>query len=337
MAKKKTDNSGYAALRAAISSGKIGRCYVFHGEERYLLERSAADVRRAILPDGEDGFNCRRYSSPPGIDELRDAVDTLPFFAERTLVEVSDFDFSSGLDDLLPILRELPEHVCLLFICDTVAFKADKRQAAAKELFKLAEVVEFGLQEQAELTKWIRRHFKDAGRQISPADTEYLAFLTGGLMSNLINEIEKLTAHASGETVTRADIDALVTPTPDVELYKFTDAVAARDFRTAASILDELIAMREVPHRISYALTSKMRSLLLARLYLDGKRGTADLMSVAGVKYEFQARNLFAAARKLEVRECKNALRLCCEIALRLNDGGGMEGVVELLARLAAA
>lgn len=334
MAKKKPDNREYDALRSAITSGEIGQCYLLYGEERYLLERCANDIRRAVVPDGDDSFNLRRYTSPPSPDALREAVDTMPFFAERTLVEIQDYDFSRT-DDILPILRELPEHVCLLFICGA-DFKLDRRLSSTKELVKLVSVVEFHLQEQSKLVPWVQRHFAELGRNISPRDAEYLTFVTGGLMASLLGEIEKLAAHSTGATVTRDDIDTLVAAVPEAVIYALTDAAVLGDFRTSAAVLTDLIAMREPAHKISYSLTSKFRSLLLAQQYLDERRSTRELMDSTGIRYEFQARNLQSAARRATVPGTLAAIRLCCDAAFRLNDGDGPEALVELLAHLAA-
>ncbi|NLB29560.1 MAG: DNA polymerase III subunit delta [Clostridiales bacterium] len=327
----------YGALRAEISAGEIGACYILYGEERYLLEHCVSEIREKLLPGGDGGFNHHRYGSAPDIETLSEAVFTFPFFAERTLVEISDFDFSSGLNALMPVLRDLPEHVCVLFICGA-EFKLDKRLSAAKELLKLARAVEFKLQDRARLVPWILRHFAGLGRSVSAADAEYLAFITGGLMSPLRLEIEKLCAHReeAGAPVTREEIDKLVTPVPDAVAYRLTDAVAERDFKKAAHVLSDLFAMREPPHKLIYALTSKMRALLLARHYLDSGRGAGELMRLSGIRYEFQARNLMSAAGRWDIPHCTASVLLCAETAFRLNDGGGAESVTELLARLAA-
>ncbi|MDR1330381.1 MAG: DNA polymerase III subunit delta [Oscillospiraceae bacterium] len=335
-AKRKTENEAYNALKADIASGAPGRCYILHGEERYLLERSLEELRRVILPNGENGFDCRRYSGAPDPDALREAVSTFPLFGARTLVEVSGCDFASVPDALLSVLRELPEHVCLVFICAPGGFKADKRTSAVKELYKLVSVVEFELQDGAKLLDWIRRRFESAGVAISPPDAEYLAFAAGGYMASLVSEIDKLTAHCAGGAVTRADIDALVDTAPDAVTYKLADAVAARNFREAASVLGELFAMREPAHKIIYALTARAKALLLARLYLDEGRGVNELMRATGLRYEFQAKNLMSAARKTTAQVCLKTVKLCCETAFRLNDGGGSESLTELIARLAA-
>lgn len=330
-------NDEYGALREEIASGNIGVCYILYGEERYLLEHIVSELRKKLVPEG-GGFNHHRYGASVDIATLREAVSTFPFFAERTLVEISDFDFSSGLSELLPVLRDLPEYACVLFVCGA-ELKLDNRTSAAKELRKLARVAEFKVQDSMKLVPWITRHFKSLGCTVSQPDAEYLAFITGGLMSSLRLEIEKLAAHHEQKNapVTRDEIDELVAPVPDAVSYKFTDAVAEGSFRAAARILDELIAMREAPHRLLYALTSKMRSLLLAKYYSESGRSVRELMNATGTRYEFQAKNLMSAAKRTTVQRCSLSLRLCWETAFRLNDGGGMESVTELLARLALA
>ena len=330
----KTDE--YGALRAEILAGEIGSCYILYGEERYLLEHIVSEIRVKLVSGGGD-FNHHRYGSAPDIETLAEAVSTFPFFAERTLIEISDFDFSSGLNAVMPILQDLPEHVCVLFICGA-EIKLDKRLSATKELLKTARLVQFALQDRARLVPWILRHFAELGCSTTSINAEYLAFITGGLMSSLRLEIEKLCAYHGGSSVpvTREEIDALVTAIPDAVIYKLTDAVVERDFRTAARVLDDLTAMREPPHKLIYALTSKIRALLLARCYLSSNRGTDQLMRVSRIRYEFQAKNLMSAARRTTTEYCRSSMLLCTETAFRLNDGGDMGSVVELLARIAA-
>jgi DNA polymerase-3 subunit delta len=335
--KKSTENNEYAELRDALKSGlnNIARLYVFHGEETYLRDSSLASLRELLLPDGTEGFNYRRFSGRVDPGDLREAIETAPFLAERSLVEIWDYDFSKDLSALVPLLRALPEHVCVVFVCDTTEFKPDRRQKLAAELIKLASVVEFRVQEQNKLVPWIRRHFDARGKKISPSDAEYLAFITGGFMNSLVGEIDKITSYTLGDTVTRREIDALVTPVLEAEIYNLTDAVARRDFRDAGGILARLFALREAPQKIIFSLSRTMRQLLLARLYLDGGLGQSELMRDAGIRADFSARKIIGSARGMSVSECRRAVLLCCDAALELNSGGDEATLTELLARLA--
>ena len=361
--KRKTDDS-FERLTASIKSGKIGGFYIFHGDERYLLEHSLAEIRQRICPEGLNGFNYKRFEGKDiQADVLDDAVNTLPVFAERTLIEIHDFDIFKGRkiseaqagsdettvpamstesggskekEQLVEIFSDLPDYVCMVFIYNTLQFKPDGRLKLDKEILKYAQVVEFTVQDQAKLTKWINRHFEASGKRISKSDAEYLAHITDGYMTALSGEIEKVSAYASGETVTREDIDAVVTPVLNAFAYKLTDALLMRKYDTAMNILDELFQMREPPHKIMYSISLKMRQFLAARVCLENKLGKDALIDMCGIKYGFQATALMDTARKSTLTRCRDAVILCAEAAYDLNSAPEHEErLVELITRLA--
>ena len=341
MAKNKKSGDDYKELAASIAAGQIGNFYIFHGDERYLLEHSVGELRRILCPGGLDGFNYKRFEGGDvTADGLDDAINTLPAFAERTLVEIHDFDIFKGSDDqkerVFEILSDLPDYVCAVFIYDVVPYKPDGRQKLNAEILKRACVVEFTVQDQTRLIKWITRHFQDAGKTISAADAEYLAFITGGYMSALSGEIEKVAAYAKDKAVTREHIDAVVTPALDAVAYELTDALVRRDFSGAMQTLDELLRMREAPHRLMFGISLKMRQLLAARVCIESGLGTDALMDMCGMKFSFQAKSLMDTARKTTLDNCRDAVLRCAGTAYELNSSPEPEArLTELIARLA--
>jgi len=336
---KKKQNANYDNLISSIKSGDIGRLYIFHGEERYLLERCLASLRALVCPDGLDGFNYKRYEgSGLLIEEIEDAANTFPLFAEKTLVEIHDFDIfkSSSKEQLIDLFSDLPDFVCVVFIYNTIEYKPDGRVKINKEILKHANVVEFIVQDQNSLVKWIRRHFRDAGKNISTNDAEYLAFITGGFMATLNGEIEKTAAYSTQETVTRKDIDAVVTPVLDTVAYKLSDALVSGEKIRALQLLDELFQMREAPHKLIYSISLKMRQLLAARICIENNLGKSTLMDICGIRHDFQAKILMNTANKASLSTCKNAVLNCAETALELNSTSEPESrMIELVTKLA--
>jgi DNA polymerase-3 subunit delta len=340
--KKKPENTEFETLKQAVKEGSLGKLYIFHGEERYLLENFVAQIRSRLVPDDFAEFNHRRFDGSFPIDELFAATDTLPVFTERTLIEVHDYDIFKANDEtkqrLIELFSDLPEYLCLIFIYDTVEYKPDNRQKLASALKTFGSVVEFSIQEQPKLIKWIKTHFKETGKDIDTPAAEYLAFITGGLMTSMNSEIEKVSAYAPGNLITREMIDAVVTPVLDAVTYKLTDCIAQKQFDEAASLLDELFSMREPPHKMIYSISLKMRQLLMARLCLNSGQGEKRLMDICGIRYDFQARSLMSSARQMTLEECRNAVLSCTETAYFMNTSGDPEALlIELLLRLAAS
>ena len=70
------------------------------------------------------------------VDWIEQAVDCLPMMAERTLVEVTDFDlFKAGEKDreaYIRILSGLPDYCCLVFLYDLIEYRPDARTKLAR-------------------------------------------------------------------------------------------------------------------------------------------------------------------------------------------------------------
>ncbi|MGE4484423.1 MAG: DNA polymerase III subunit delta [Oscillospiraceae bacterium] len=328
--KKKGENTAYIELKKAASDGSFKNLYLFFGEERYLLEYYLGQMRKLIVAAGTEEFNHKRLDGKK-LDpaELSEAVDALPVFSERTLIEVSDFDIFKCAEPLkeefLRILSDVPDYICVVFVYDTIEYKPDGRVKINSALKKCFETVEFEKQEQSDLLNWIGRRFKALGKHIDRKTSEYLAFISGGLMTTLVSEIEKTAAYEKGETITRKSIDAVVTPVLDAVTYKMTDAILQKRFDDAAQMLSDLLRMREAPHRILYSVSMKMRQLLAAKVCAESGKGVSELMRTCGISYEFQARGLMAAERGASFGFCKNAVRLCSKAALSLNSAGSAE------------
>ena len=226
---KKTENTEYIELRRDLKEKRAKPLYAFYGSERFMLGWALKELRKRIQP-GTEEFNDRRFDGKTvTIDELADALEMLPAFSDFVLIEVTDYDFSKLGDDdisrLKSLLSDIPEYMCVVFIFDENGMKLDGRRKQNAELKKLFTQVLFTRQEDAELRNWIKRHFAADGKSISDADADYLAYITGGLMTSMAGEIDKVTAYSRGERITRQDIDAVVIPTLEAQTYELTDAL----------------------------------------------------------------------------------------------------------------
>ena len=339
---KKPDTAGYQQLRRDLDAGTPGRLYIFHGEETYLRDHYLARLKEQLLSGGMGEFNFHAVSagemSPRRLEE---ALDCLPMMAQRTLVQVTDFDlFKAGEKDregYVALLSDLPDYVCLVFVYDLIPYKGDARTKLAAAIQAHGTVVNFARQETGELVKWVRRRFRSLDKQISAGLAEELIALCGDLMTNLIGEIEKVAAYAKGEEITRADVEAVATPQLDTVVFRMTDAIGARNFDRAAQVLGELYQMQEHPIKIMGALGRQLRQLYSARLALDRGKGASYVAELWGLR-PFQAEKLLGAARRSSLDWCRRAVVRCgqTDVAMKSTGQDPQELLTALLLELAA-
>ncbi|WP_251317136.1 DNA polymerase III subunit delta [Flintibacter muris] len=336
--KNKPDTSGYETLKRDLAAGKPGQLYIFHGEETYLRDYYLGKLREMVLTGGLGEFNRHdlgaREMSPHVLEE---AVDCLPMMAERTLVIVTDFDlFKAGeKEEYIRILSSLPEYCCLVFLYDLIEYKPDARTKLAAVVKQRGTAVNFARQGQRELMDWVRRHFKAQGKEIDPRLCEELIFLCGDLMHNLQQEIGKIAAYAKGPHITRADIEAVATPQLSAVVFRIADAIGEKNYDKAARVLGELYQMQKSPYEIMSALGKQLRQLYSARLALDGRRDSAYVARLWGMRYP--ADRLMTSARRFSLPWCRRAVVRCAQTDLAMKSTGqdAKELVTTLLLELA--
>ncbi len=320
-------------FREQLKAKEPGGFYIFHGEEAYLKEHYIGELRRAVLGEDSaaDDFNLRRFDGKKlELDMLCDAVDAYPSFAERSLVEVWDYDiFGSDEetgDKLASLLDSLPGHCCLLLVYDTVEYKPDRRRKRLCSVVESkARVLRFDMQEQEELIKWICRHFRSHGKSISADDAAYLIFLCGGLMGGLKNEIDKIAFYSRGERVTRADIDAAATPVVEAVIFDLTNELSRKNYDKAAGVMGKLFMLDEEPIKILAVMGAQIRRLYSARLIREaglpgGEKAVLEALKLSSL---YQARLLFKECMSFGAGWYKEALRLCAETDYKIKTSSG--------------
>ena len=323
--KNKPDTSGLDKLKKDLSTGKPGQLYIFHGEETYLRDHYLGRLREAVLTGGLGAFNRHDLSARDMAPHAREeAVDCLPMMAERTLVEVTDFDlFKAGEKDregYIRILSNLPDYCCLVFLYDVLEYKPDARTKLAQAVKAHGTAVNFARQSPRELADWVRRHFKAQGKDIDPRLCEELIFLCGDLMHSLQQEVGKIAAYAKGDKITRADIEAVATPQLSAVVFRIADAIGEKNFDRAAAILGELYQMQKSPYEIMGAFGKQMRQLYSARLALDRQKNAAWVAGLWGMRYP--ADRLLVSARRFSLQWCRRAVVRCAQTDLAMKSTG---------------
>jgi DNA polymerase-3 subunit delta len=294
---------GYAELNREIKENRIGRLYLFHGEEAYLRAVSLINIQKALVPDGAEGFNLHRFSGKGlTLHELSDAVLGIPFLCERKLVLADDFDLlgvpASDRDSWAAFLGAVPVTCCLIFIYDTIPYKPDGRSKIQAALNRSARVIEFCEQEDHQLITWIGRRFESLGKRIGRELCEYLIFRCGRGMTGLIGEIAKTAAYNSDDEITRSSIDEVTEPVLEAVAFDLSDAVADGNAGRAAEILQTLQWMREPPEVLLGTVSKTLRGLYAARLAIDHRKNARDVMAVCGYRSTYPAEKLLRSARK---------------------------------------
>lgn len=318
MAKQAKDNGALQQLKRAIREKTPDNLYIFHGEETFLLHHYLNELHKLLLDELTESFNYHRLNNENfDLATLAAAVENLPMMAEHTMVQVDDIDLFKLSEDqrvkVIDILSDIPEYCTLVFTYETTPWKADKR---LKKLWDAidshAVIVEFAKQDPKELIPWITRHFASKGKQISRELCSYLIDITGGTMTALSGEIQKIAAYSDADHIVRDDIDSVTEPVLDAVVYQMSDLLGQGKYFSALEKLQQLLKMQQEPLIILGTIGGHFRRISTARILMDQGRSVSDFMKLTGLS-NYPAQKTMDAARRFQPSFCAKASELVLE------------------------
>lgn len=290
-----------------IKTGEFGRIYLLYGEEAYLRKQYRDKLKSAII--GDDNMNYHYYEGKNiSIGEVIDQAETLPFFAQRRLIVIENSGFfKGGGEELASYLSEPAQTAYFVF----VETQVDKRNRLYKTVSSKGSAVEFGIQDEATLKKWILGMLKKENKKISGQALDFLLEKTGTDMENIRRETEKLFCYClDKEIITEKDIDEICTRRIGNHIFEMVSAIADKKQKQALTLYYELLAQKEPPMRILF-LIARQFNLLLQVKELRGKgyqnKAIGEKVGLPG----FIAGKYVTQASRFETARIREAVEAC--------------------------
>ena len=334
---KKPSGGELQTLKQSLKNKDLGRLYIFHGEETFLLHHYLGQIKKQLLDPLTESFNYHRLNNENfDLRSFADAVENLPMMAEYTFVQVDDVDpfkmNESDRNKMAEILSDIPDYCTVVFTFVTVPWKPDKR---LKKLWEAVDgaglAVEFAKQDQRDLIAWVTRHFAARKKRIDSDLCAYLIDITGGTMTALSGEIDKICAYSGADVIKRSDIDAVTEPVLDAVVFQMTDLLSAGRYDQALLKLQQLLKMQQEPLAILGAVGGHFRRIATARTLLDHGKNSSELQRLCGIP-EYPARKTMEAARRFRPEFCKKAAQLVLDTDYKMKTSfDDSERLLELL------
>lgn len=335
------DTYGFHELVKDLSRGDVAPVYLFYGEEQHLCRRAVAAVKRKLLPEGTEEWNCEQLDGKEVAPEDIVAVaNTLPFMTQRKVVVVAETplfqsrqatgtnsrqdgqeESKDGREDaLLTYLASPNPSTCLVF---TTANSVDARKKLFKAVEKVGRVVEFSPLKGAALNEWVKSTVQERGKVIEPEALEYLLATAGNHLSLLEHELDKVCLYLGREkTITLPALREVVSRTIEAGVFDLVDALGAKNPTRAIRLLREMFLLGEQPVPVALMLARQVRLMLQAKV-LTAKGCRGEQLAAAMQVHPFVARKVQAQARNFQEAELERAIEQFLELDVSLKSGRG--------------
>ncbi|MPM49252.1 hypothetical protein SDC9_95980 [bioreactor metagenome] len=323
-------------LKSDIGAKRIRPAYLFYGDEEYLkgyyLDRIAAVLAETYGDCGRVTLSDESFSA----EGFLDAVQNLGFGAAGELVVLRNIDLTalSGDDKALVLetLKELPEGVCVVLLYDDRYLESGDYQArrGRKERMlascKEATPIEFPIQSEGELTKWLCRRVEAAGSSLPQEAAGYMLTVCDQRMSALIGEVEKLAAYAYGRPVTKKDIDTVCLRSTEANIFDIVRDVLDGRRADALMRIDGCRKNGESYVAVTAALGAAFCELAAAKTAYDaGIRSPDKIAADCGIKSSKIGfvREYLRKAPRIDAAKTAQAVITLSEVDAAQKSGGG--------------
>jgi len=287
---------------------------VVAGEELFLRTQHVAEIKRAVLGEGDPGMAMVRFDETANIATVLDEARTPSMFAPKKLVivDLADVLLKGGLDEgpavrgkrpalsnremLENYLEGPPEGAVLVLVVESWL----KTTRLHKALDKMGAVLWALPLKEYQVLPWMTRRAREAyGKGMDGAAAERLKDLIGPDLQRLDNELAKLALYApENPAITLGAIDALVGFQHEQQIWDMINALAERNAAIALRKIDELWQLDpKIDYTAIGAITSWLNQVLKARELIEARQPDGMIIRDLKLWPEDRARKVLALAR----------------------------------------
>ncbi|CZT55768.1 DNA polymerase III subunit delta [Solibaculum mannosilyticum] len=329
---------GEVELKKQIQTGELASVYLLYGDEQMLKKHYSQKLVSKAVAKGMEQFNLMQfYWKDTSMDEVVDAVETLPVMAERRCVVLIDLDAESlkaaDQEKLTKLLKDPPDTCVLIVRLDAVQCnpkKSAKWRSLIKKIDSVGCTVQLDHRDMASLSKLLCSSALKRGCTLTPHVARYLVELCGNDLQALSGELDKVCSMIGEGEITRKDIDMVAVPTLESSVFDLSRAITKRDISKAFSILDTLLNQKEEPVAILSVLCMGTVDLYRAKVASLGGSRAEDLAKDFNYRgKEFRLRNAARDAARLDIDRLREQLDILYEADRKLK-GSRVDGRVVL-------
>lgn len=287
-------------LMKQVEGGDVKSLYLLHGDEAFMIGEALAKLQEQIVGEGLADFNLATfYAGDSSVSAIIDTVETLPMMAPRRLVIVKEVQgfHASDMEALLPLVSKPVDTTTVVFI----ASKIDMRKKFFKQIGANGVVVKFQKPFENQMNSWITYIAKKHGKTVSPQALETLKEWVGTNLSDVNNELSKVSQYIGDrKNIESDDLVAVGSRVRTDTIFELVNCMGNGDCAGSFTHLAHLLESGQNEVGVLSMIVRHFRILMLCQESLKQGLSSGQISKRVGVhsffiqEYLEQARELTA-------------------------------------------
>ncbi len=283
-----------------------------YGKNVYGSRKNLTEIIAKYRERHKESVNFFEFNFSDGEDwdRLKSAVQTMPLFAENKLIVVKEIFASKKADDFKALIEQndlIKSGDIFLVVWEELSL-SELKTASFLSKNKDVKQKEFTLPKGKKLENWVEKEFIERGLKTEKNTINKLLVYTNGDVMRLAGEIDKLAAFKRKGMVNEKDIDLLVIPDIEQNVFKLTDAILANNKDKAFAVLERFVNKttdKKVLINMLAVVVAQFRSLLIIKDLMDRGISVPQIASKAGI-HPFVVKKSAAALYRFDMEKLKH-------------------------------
>jgi len=239
--------------------------FFIYGEDSYRSKRKLEEIILGYKKVHKSGLNLIYIdASEKSFQDFYSSFRTNSMFAEKKLAILRNvFEETKIHEEFLERIKELEDSKDIIVVYEDCT--ADKRTKLFKVLQKNAKCQEFEFLQPADLRRWVLNEFENNKAKIDSDALDLLVEFVGNDLWQMDNEVKKLSSYKVGATITRKDVELLVKPNVENDIFKTIDALALKNKKLALSLLHKHLDNGDNALYLLSMIAYQFRNLLIIK------------------------------------------------------------------------
>jgi DNA polymerase-3 subunit delta len=174
----------------------------------------------------------------------------------------------------------------------------------------------FQILEGEKLKLWIKKEIKKFGVEIEENALKRLIEFVDSDLWRMENEIKKLVSFSQGKKIGLKDVEALVSPEIETDIFKTIDAIGQKNKVLALKLIHKHLEKGDSPLYLLSMINYQLKNIILVKDLIERRRPLIE----AGL-YPFLLQKTIYQARKFSFQEIKKIYQRIFEMDLKIKSG----------------
>jgi DNA polymerase-3 subunit delta len=291
-----------------------------YGQDIYRLREKLNEIIEHYKKIHKSGLNLKYFDNRSlNFEDFRDEIKQTSMFDEKKLMVLTDV--SNNLEFKENFLKNSKE---LLNSKEIILFSEGRELPKGDKFFsflkKEAKSQEFNYLEGVKLKNWLKKEFAKFKVEISPESLDRLINFVGNDLWQMSNEIKKISTFKLGGKIEREDIELLVRPKIESDIFKTIDAIATKNKKQALALIHKHLEKGDNPLYLLSMINFQFRNLLMIRDLIEKKK-PIQLFSKLTNLHPYIIKKSYPQALKFKLEELKKIYQKIFKIDLAIKTG----------------